>query len=79
MTNWHALLCLHSKSQLYPPIFIPLTKNVMEQNLVGLSNSIFFHVGPYTPYFGVSYDGIGNVHVLWPLMFDRVINIMAPP
>ncbi len=51
----------------------------MEQNLVGLSNSIFFHVGPYTPYFGVSYDGIGNVHVLWPLMFDRVINIMAPP
>jgi hypothetical protein len=51
----------------------------MEQNLVGFPNSILLYVGPYITYFGVSYDGIGSAHVLWPLMFDCVTNIMAPP
>jgi hypothetical protein len=67
------------KEPVISTIFVPLSKNVMEQNPVGFPNSICLHVGPYSPYFCVSYDGIGSAHVLWPLMFDHVTKIMAPP
>jgi len=40
------------RKPIIPPIFIPFTRNVMEQNLVGFFNSMYIHVGPYTPYFG---------------------------
>jgi hypothetical protein len=44
-----------------PPISVPFTKNVIEQNLVGFPNSMYPHVGPYTPYFGSGYGGVGDV------------------
>jgi len=45
----------------------------MEQNLVGFPNSMYLHVGTYTPYFGYSYKGVGGVPTMWPLMFDPLI------
>jgi hypothetical protein len=35
---------------------------------------VYLHVGPYTPYFGFGYKGIGNVLTMWPLMFDPLTN-----
>ncbi len=49
----------------------------MEQNSVGFPNSIYSHVGPYTPYFGFSYEGVGSVLAMWPPMSDPLINPMA--
>jgi hypothetical protein len=40
-----------------PLVFVSFIKNVMEQNLVGFPNSMYLHVGPYTPYFGYGYRG----------------------
>jgi hypothetical protein len=40
-----------------PLVFVSLIKNVMEQNLMGFPNSMYPHVGPYTPYFGYGYGG----------------------
>jgi hypothetical protein len=51
----------------------------MEQNLVGFPNSMFPHVGPYTPYFGYDYNGIRSVPTTWPPMFDPFVNITTPP
>jgi hypothetical protein len=49
------------KEPIIPLVFVPLIKNVMEQHLVSFPNSMYFHVGPYTPYFGYGYEGIGSV------------------
>jgi hypothetical protein len=51
----------------------------MEQNLVNFPNSMYFHVGPYTPYFGFGYRGIKSVPTMRPPMFDPLINPMASP
>jgi hypothetical protein len=49
-------------------IFVPLTRNVVEQNLM------YPHVGPYIPYFGSSYQGIGSVPIMWPPMSNPLTN-----
>jgi hypothetical protein len=36
------------------------------------------HVGPYTPYFGFGYGGIGRVPIGWPPMFNPLTNPIAP-
>jgi hypothetical protein len=51
----------------------------MEQNLVGFLNSMYLHVGPYTPYFGYGYEGIWSVPIMWPLMSNPLTNPMALP
>jgi hypothetical protein len=43
------------KKLVVPFISIPLTKNVMEQNLIGFPNSMYIHGGPYPLYFGYGY------------------------
>jgi hypothetical protein len=60
-------------------IFVPLIKNVMEQNLVGFPNSMYLHVGPYTPYFGYGYGGIKNAPSMWPPMSNPLTNPITPP
>jgi hypothetical protein len=55
-----------------PPIFASLTGNVVEQN------SMYPHVGPYTPYFGSSYQGIASVPIMWYPMSNLLTNPMAP-
>jgi hypothetical protein len=62
-----------------PLVSIPLTKNVMEKNLVGSPNSMYFHVGPYTPYFYSGNGGIKNVPTMWLPMFNPLINPTTPP
>jgi hypothetical protein len=49
------------RKPIIPHVFIPFIGNVMEQNLVGFPNSMYPHVGPYTPYFGFGYKGIRGV------------------
>jgi hypothetical protein len=51
----------------------------MEQNLVGFPNSMYPHVGPYTPYFGFGYKGIGGVPTMWPPMSDPLTNLTTSP
>jgi hypothetical protein len=51
----------------------------MEQNLVGFPNSIYFHVKPYTSYFGSSYMGLRGVPIMWTLMFDLIANPTISP
>jgi hypothetical protein len=46
------------REPIIPHVSVPLTINVMEQNLVSFPNSMYPHVGPYTPYFGFGYEGI---------------------
>ncbi len=58
------------RKPIIPPIFVLLTKNLMEQNPVSFKISNVPHVGPYTPYFGLGYGNIGNVPTMWPLVFD---------
>ncbi len=58
---------------------IPLIMIVMEQNLVSFPNSMHFHAGPYTQYFGFNYGGLGSVPIMWPLMFDPLVNPMTSP
>jgi hypothetical protein len=64
---------------MFPLVYVPLTKNVMEKNLVGFPNSMFFHVGPCTPYFGPHYGGKESAPVMWLLIFDPSVNITALP
>jgi hypothetical protein len=73
------LLDASRKKPIIPHVFVPFTKNVMEQNLVGFPNSMFLHIGPYIPYFGFGYSGIGSVFIMWPPMSNPFANIMAPP
>jgi hypothetical protein len=51
----------------------------MEQNLVGFPNSMYLHVGPYTPYVGFGYGGIRGVLTMWPPMSNPLVNPMASP
>jgi hypothetical protein len=67
------------KQLVFPLVSIPLIENVMEKNLVGFPNSMFFHVGPCTPYSGPCYGGKGGAPVMWLPIFDPLVNIMAPP
>ncbi len=63
----------------YREPIIPFIKNVMQQNPVGFPNLMYPHVGPYTPYFGSSYGGIGSVPTMLLPMFDPLVNPMASP
>jgi hypothetical protein len=45
----------------------------MKHNVVSFPNSMYLHVGPYTPYFGSGYGGIMSVLIMWPPMFDLLI------
>jgi hypothetical protein len=67
------------KETIIPHGFVPLTKNVMEQNPIGFPNSMYPHVGPYTPYFGFEYGEIKNAPTMWPPMFDPLLNLISPP
>jgi hypothetical protein len=51
----------------------------MEKNLVYFPNSMYPHVGPYTPYFGFSYEGIRSVPTIWPLMSNPLTNPTLTP
>ncbi len=44
---------INCREPFIPPFFVPLIINVMEQNLIDFPNSMYPHVGPYTPYFGL--------------------------
>jgi hypothetical protein len=57
----------------FPHVCIPFIGNVIEQNPVGFPNSMYHHVGPYTPYFGSDYRGIKSVLTMWPPMFDPLV------
>jgi hypothetical protein len=48
----------------------------MEQNPIGFPNSMYFYVGPYTPYFSSSYKGIRGVPTMWPLTSNHLTNPM---
>jgi hypothetical protein len=61
-----------------PHVYIPFTRNVMEQYPVGFPNPIYFHVGPYTPYFGFSYEGIRSVPTMWPPRSNSLANPTTP-
>jgi hypothetical protein len=58
--------------QLKNPVVSPFVKPL-------LSHGVYPHVGPYTPYFGFGYKGIGSVPTIWPPMSDPLINPMALP
>ncbi len=62
------------KKLVIPLVSIMLTKKVMEPNLVGFPNSMYPHVGPYTPYFGFGYGGIKGVPTMWPPMSNPLAN-----
>jgi len=66
------------REPIIPPISIPLTRNVMEQNLIGFPNSMYPHVGPYTPYFSSGYRGIRSVHIMWLLVSNPLTNLATP-
>ncbi len=67
------------RESIIPHVSIPLPGNVMEQNLVGYPNSMYPHVGPYTPYFGYVYEGIMSVFTMWPPKSDPLTNPTTPP
>jgi hypothetical protein len=67
------------KKLIIPFVFLLFIKNIMEQNLIGFSNSMFFHVGPYILYFCSSYGGIGSSLVMWPPMSNPLTNITTSP
>jgi hypothetical protein len=63
------------KNSFIQPILIPITENMIESIPVGFPNSVFPHVGPYIPYFGFGHDGMGNVPIMWPQVFNPFANI----
>jgi hypothetical protein len=67
------------KEPIIPLVFVTLTGNVIEQNLVGFPNLMYPHVGPYTPYFGFSYKGVECDPIMWPPMSDPLANFMTSP
>ncbi len=73
-----ALSNIAYRKPIIPFASIQLTENVMEQNLVGFPNSMYLHFGPYTPYFGSSYEGIMSVPTIWPPMSNPLANPMTP-
>jgi hypothetical protein len=70
---------LNVTCRVIPHVPIPFTKNVMEQNLVGFPNSMYPHVGPYTPYFGYGYKGIRSAPTMWPPMSNPLANPTTLP
>ncbi len=54
------------------------TRNVMEHNSINFPNSMYFHVRPYTLYFGFGYGGIGSVFTMWPPMSNPLTNPTTP-
>ncbi len=40
---------------------------------------MYLQIGPYTPYFGFSYGGVGGVPTMWPPMSNPLANPMASP
>jgi hypothetical protein len=40
---------------------------------------MYIHVGPYTPYFGFGYGGVGGVPTMWPPLSDPLANPMISP
>jgi hypothetical protein len=54
------------KELVIPFIYVPFIKNVLEQNVVSFPNSMFFYVGPYTPYFEYGYNKMGSILAMWP-------------
>jgi hypothetical protein len=40
---------------------------------------MFSPIGPYTPYFGSSYSGIGSVLAMWPPIYSPFVNITTTP
>jgi hypothetical protein len=40
---------------------------------------MFLHVGPYRPYFGFGYSGMGSVPTMWLPMSSPFINITTTP
>jgi hypothetical protein len=67
------------KQTIIPHVFVPLMRNVMEKNPIGFSNSMYLHVGPYTPYFGFEYGSIGSAPTMWPPMSNPLPNFISPP
>ncbi len=67
------------RKPIIPPIFVPLIRNVVEQNPIGFPNLMYLHVGPYTPKFGFGYQGIRSLPTMWPPMFNPLTNLTAPP
>jgi hypothetical protein len=47
--------------------------------MVGFPNSMYPHVGAYTPYFAYSYRGIGNAPTMWPPMSNPLTNPITLP
>jgi hypothetical protein len=62
-----------------PHVSIPFPEKIMDQNPVGFPNSMYPHVGTYTPYFGSGYGGIGRAPIVWPPMFNPLVNPTTPP
>jgi hypothetical protein len=50
----------------------------MEQNLIGFPNSMYPHVGPYTPYFCYGYEGM-SAPTMWPPMSNPLANPIVLP
>jgi hypothetical protein len=40
---------------------------------------MYLRVGPYTPYFGFGYRGIGGVPIMWPPMSNPLVNPTSSP
>jgi len=40
---------------------------------------MYFHVGPYTPYFGFGYMGMGSALIMWPPISNPLTNPITPP
>jgi hypothetical protein len=66
------------KKPVIPLVSVQFIENIMEQNPVGFPNSMYLHVGPYTPYFAYGYGGIRSAPTIWPLMSNPLTNPMAP-
>jgi hypothetical protein len=67
------------KKPIIPLVFVTFIGNVINKNMVGFPNSMYPHVGPYTPYFGFGYEGVRGVPTMWPPMYDPLANLTTSP
>jgi hypothetical protein len=74
-----AILKSPHKKSFIPHVYVLITENVIEQNLIGFPNSIFLHVGPYRPYFGSGYSDMGSVPTMWLPISSPSTNITRTP
>jgi len=72
------LLDVFHEELVFPLVSIPFVGNVMEQNPIGFPKLMFLHVGPYAPYFGSSYGGIGSALVMWFPISNPLVNMITP-